>query len=198
VQGERTADRREGGLGIGLALVKSLVELHGGTVQCASGGLGFGTTFTVCLPLHQVAEAKAAPLDSRDAAVAADARLEPVAHRRILIVDDNVDAADTLAMLLEDAGHRTWVENHPSAALTRAAEVAPDTCLLDVGLPDIDGYELAQRLRQLPQLSQSLLIAVTGYGQANDRQRAKHAGFDHFFVKPLDIQALTEVLADAS
>jgi signal transduction histidine kinase len=194
VQGARSSDRAQGGLGIGLALVRSLVELHDGRVRCDSAGAGLGTCFTVHLPL-------AAPQPARPGSSADPARHPDPTHgrhgvrRRVLIVDDNADAAHMLAMLVEAAGHESLVEHHPLAALRRAVAEAPDTCLLDIGLPEIDGHELARRLRGLPETASALLVAVTGYGQATDRQQAIDAGFDHFFVKPPDPQALTALLA---
>ena len=186
-QAERTSDRASGGLGLGLALVKSLVELHGGTVTCASDGPGRGTRFTVTLPRLQAASARDVPDAARDAT--GDEGLS------IMVVDDNVDAAATLAMLLEASGHRVTVEHDPLRALERADEEAPQVCLLDIGLPGIDGYELARRLRARPATAHALLVAITGYGQDSDRQRASAAGFDRHLVKPIDLGILQDVLA---
>ncbi|MFK3736734.1 ATP-binding protein [Massilia sp. TN1-12] len=191
-QGERTSDRSMGGLGLGLALVRSLVELHGGTVRCHSAGPGRGSTFTVCLPRA------AARQDDGAAAVAGNGTGTAAARRlRILVVDDNVDAAALLAMLLEAAGHEVAVEHGSHAAIARAAAFAPDVCLLDIGLPDMDGNALARHLRAQPATAGALLIAVTGYGQDSDRQRSLEAGFDHHLVKPLDILQLEAILARA-
>ena len=189
-QAERTSDRSAGGLGLGLALVKSLVELHRGTATCHSAGAGLGSAFTICLPR----------LLAQPAAPAAPAAPHPVtggAARalRILVVDDNEDAAAMLAMLLEAGGHEVAVENTARAGLLRADAELPDVCLLDIGLPDMDGTELARQLRTRPGTARACLIAVTGYGQESDRQRTVAAGFDHHMVKPLDTQALFAVLA---
>jgi len=187
-QAERTSDRASGGLGLGLALVKSLVELHGGSVSCDSAGLGQGSRFTVTLPcLPQQAETAPAQ-DGGLGAVQGGAL-------RIMVVDDNVDAAATLAMLLEATGHDVMVEHEPRRALARAREQAPEVCLLDIGLPDMDGNELARHLRAQPETARAMLVAVTGYGQDSDRRRALEAGFDHHLVKPIDLQALEELLA---
>jgi CheY-like chemotaxis protein/two-component sensor histidine kinase len=170
-QAERSADRASGGLGLGLALVKNLVELHGGTVSCDSPGLGHGSRFVVSLP--------------RLPASAPQVREAP-------------DAADTLAMLLEASGDEVLVEHGSRAALERARaagrEGAPLVCLLDIGLPDMDGAELARRLRAQPETADALLVAVTGYGQDSDRERTRAAGFDHHLVKPLDLEKLHAIL----
>jgi CheY-like chemotaxis protein len=187
-QAGRTSDRSSGGLGLGLALVKSLVELHRGRVWCDSAGLGQGSTFTVCLP----------PLRAQGAAEGApepEATQPAQSHAlRILVVDDNVDAASMLAMLLELSGHQVWVEHGWRGAMERAQQQAPQVCLLDIGLPEVDGNELVQRLRALPETAQSLFVAVTGYGQANDRRQTLAAGFHHHLVKPVDTDKLTALL----
>ncbi|SDD66917.1 Signal transduction histidine kinase [Massilia sp. PDC64] len=186
VQGERSFDRAQGGLGIGLALVKSLVEKHGGHISAASGGQGAGSEFTVRLP--RAREAAVAPDMSRHG--------DPTDSRAldILIVDDNVDAADTLSMYLDSVGHRLHVAYEGQRGLALAEEAAPDVLLLDIGLPDIDGYQLAQRLRALPQTADATLIALTGYGQDSDRERSIAAGFDHHLTKPVDVEALVRLL----
>jgi len=187
-QAERTADRAQGGLGIGLALVKSLVELHHGTVAAASAGLGRGSEFSIHLPRL---ENQPAP----HAQVTPDA--PALAPLRILVVDDNVDAAQLLAMFLEANGFDVAVEHDAARALALAAEKAPDVCLLDIGLPGMDGNALARRLRQLPDMAGATLIAITGYGRAQDRAAALAAGFDHHFVKPVAFDDLLAVLARA-
>jgi signal transduction histidine kinase len=188
VQAERSSDRSLGGLGLGLALVKSLVELHGGSVACASAGLGQGSRFTILLPrLADAARPAPAPPGT-----APDA---PAGSLRILVVDDNEDLADMMAMLLEAMGHRVAVEHGSAAALARARTEAPAVCILDIGLPGMDGNELAQRLRRQPETADAVLIAVTGYGQDSDRNKSAAAGFDHHFVKPVDIDKLAAVLA---
>jgi CheY-like chemotaxis protein/two-component sensor histidine kinase len=184
-QAERTPDRTQGGLGIGLALVRSLVQLHGGTVVAQSGGAGKGSTFTVRLPL--VAR-------SPSTGIAVGSNAAPVRRRRVLVVDDNVDAAGTLAELLELLGHEVEVAADAASALRSAASGAWDTYVLDIGLPDMTGFELAQRLRDGLAQPASLFVALTGYGQAHDRVMSRAAGFDHHMVKPPDISRLIEIL----
>ena len=191
-QAERTPDRSQGGLGIGLALVKSLVALHGGTVHAHSDGLGQGSEFSICLPC--VARAPAAAPDA--GAGAADA-VQDSGNLRVLVVDDNADAAQMLAALLEVQGHAVSVEYDARGALARAHDEHPDVLLLDIGLPDMDGYELARRLRARPENAGATLVALTGYGQHQDREDAQQAGFDHYLVKPADLNEVNEVLAQA-
>ena len=190
VQGERTPDRTQGGLGIGLALVRSLVQLHGGSARVVSPGPGQGSTFTVTLPRCANRSSGVA-----DAAPAVDGAVRPL---KVMVVDDNVDAAQVLAMYVGAAGHEVAVEHDPFAALILAERFAPDACLLDIGLPGMDGHELARRLRAQPATSQALLVAVTGYGQAQDREASLQAGFDHHLVKPVDMVALERILAAAA
>ncbi|WP_232316377.1 PAS domain-containing hybrid sensor histidine kinase/response regulator [Candidatus Burkholderia verschuerenii] len=185
-QGERTLDRSNGGLGIGLSLVKKLVEMHKGTITVHSPGPGLGTTVTIRLPrLHHHERHSAHPLSDNNASETRQAL-------RILVVDDNRDAADSLAMLCESEGHVARVAYSSEQALEAAAPFDPDVALLDIGLPDIDGYELARRLRRKGE-SSPLLIAVTGYGQAEDRLRAQSAGFDYHFVKPVNVESLLKL-----
>ena len=188
-QAQRSSDRSQGGLGLGLALVKNLVELHGGTVSCASPGPGLGSCFEVALPLMQ---SPADAAQAEDGAARADGAAGPL---RLLVVDDNVDAAATLGMLLEACGYEVEVENDSLGALARARRRAPDAALLDIGLPEMDGNELARRLRADPATAAIVLIAVTGYGQEQDRKAALEAGFDHHLVKPVDMDRLAAVLA---
>ena len=189
-QAERTPDRSQGGLGIGLALVKSLVALHGGTVRADSAGLGQGSAFSICLP-------RVAPVPGFHPQPAADALAGGDAGLRVMVVDDNVDAAQMLAALLEVQGHAVSVEYDGRGALARAREERPDVLLLDIGLPDIDGYELARRLRAQPENAGAMLVALTGYGQRQDREDARAAGFDHYLVKPADMGEVNGVLAEA-
>ena len=186
-QAERSSDRSSGGLGLGLALVKSLVELHGGAVACDSAGPGRGSRFSVCLPVLDQAPQAPPSLEERGAVG------QPGALR-VMVVDDNVDAAVTLSMLLESAGHRVGVEHGALEALERAHQLAPQVCLLDIGLPGMDGLELARRLRAQPETMAALLIAVTGYGQQRDHEQILAAGFDHHLVKPIDIGQLYALL----
>jgi PAS domain S-box-containing protein len=188
-QAERSSDRSQGGLGLGLALVKNLVELHGGSVVCDSPGPGQGSSFVVTLPLMQPAEARE---KEAHAGVSAAAEARPL---RLLVVDDNVDAAATLAMLLEACGYEVMTEHDSLRALERARMEGPDVALLDIGLPEMDGNELARRLRADPRTRNALLVAVTGYGQEQDRRAALEAGFDHHMVKPVDLDRLVAILA---
>ncbi len=188
-QADRTLDRAQGGLGIGLTLVKRLVEMHGGSVQARSGGLGQGAEFIVHLPtLAQETAADEQPL----ASVARDG--SRVRGLKILVVDDNVDAADSIAILLSMEGHQTQTVNNAHDALIAATEFRPDVVLLDIGLPEMDGYEVARRLRSQNAIEDMRLVAVTGYGQPADRARAQAAGFDKHLVKPVEPAALNEFL----
>ena len=186
-QGKRSPDRSQGGLGVGLALVRSLVQLHGGTVAAASEGEGRGSTFTLTLPLLSL-PGQAASRGPAAVPFASDAL-------RVLVVDDNVDAAELAAMLLELLGYQVSVEFGAEAALERARIEQPQVCLLDIGLPGMDGKELAQRLRRIPGLEAVRLAAMTGYGQPHDRHASSEAGFDAHFVKPVDAGALAAWLA---
>jgi len=191
-QAERTPDRSQGGLGLGLALVKSLVELHGGTVHCHSDGPGKGSCFTVTLPrLHLV---PAAP--QPDATAPAPA--SPHGALQVLVVDDNADAANMLRLLLEASGYVVRVEHHPRAAVEQALRHPPDVAIVDIGLPDIDGNELARMLRARAETRGCMLVALTGYGQERDRQAALEAGFDHHMVKPANGEHLLDLLKQAA
>jgi PAS domain S-box-containing protein len=194
-QAERTPDRSTGGLGLGLALVKSLVELHGGSVAAASEGIGKGSKFTVTLPrLHKNSSASYGHEDRHEKGYLHGTSRD----LKILVVDDNVDAAEMLSMFLEATGYEVVVEHAAKQALERSALELPDVCLLDIGLPEMDGNELAQRLRAQPETAKSVLIAVTGYGQEQDRKQTRAAGFDHHLVKPVDVQKLSSLLAEVS
>jgi CheY-like chemotaxis protein/nitrogen-specific signal transduction histidine kinase len=184
-QGKRTLDRAEGGLGLGLALARKLVELHGGAIEAASEGEGKGSEFTVRLPL--VGEPGSTGAPASGAAVANHARA-----LRLLLVDDNADAADSLAMLLQVDGHEPTVAYSARAALELAAAQRFDAMLLDIGMPDMDGYELLTRLRAAG--VSCALIAVTGYGQERDKQHTREAGFSAHLVKPIDADALAQLL----
>jgi len=189
-QAERSSDRSSGGLGLGLALVKSLVELHGGTVTCRSSGLGEGSTFSIRLPLLATAMQTAPRVTSENAETVASA-----ASLKILVVDDNVDAAAMLKLLLESMGHDVMVEHGSLRALEQARLYKPQVCLVDIGLPEIDGNEVARRLRAQPENAGAMLIAVTGYGQESDRASTLAAGFGHHLVKPVDTERLGAILA---
>ena len=186
VQSERTLDRSQGGLGIGLAVVQRLIEMHNGSVSARSDGLGRGSTFEIRLPRI-----------ARHSATALEMAAWKSPPRRVLIVDDNEDAADSLAMLLNLQGHETRVTHNGADALDCIDVFKPDVALLDIGLPGMDGYVLAQRLRAMPQLMGVRLIALTGYGQADDRQRALSAGFDEHLTKPVDLGAVEHAFGAA-
>ena len=188
-QAQRTADRAQGGLGIGLALVQSLVELHGGSVNAHSAGLGQGSEFIVRLPRVAAPDDAGASQPGRQAI----GRQHGV---RVMVVDDNVDAAGMLAMFLQAAGHQVAIEHDSRRALERARIERPDVLLLDIGLPGFDGNELARRLRAQPETASAVLIAVTGYGQEQDRRDTEAVGFSHHFVKPVDTAKLLALLAE--
>ncbi len=187
-QGDRSAARSEGGLGIGLALVRRLAELHGGHVEATSAGLGRGAEFTIVLPRladDTIRSSATTPIKATEN--------DPL---RILIVDDNRDAANMLAVLLQLDGHQTFVEYDAHSALQRAQAERPEVMLLDIGLPDMNGYELAQQLRSTPATAGAWLVAVTGYGQEDDRKQSKAAGFDHHLMKPVGADELKVLLAE--
>jgi CheY-like chemotaxis protein len=186
MQVDRSNRRVQGGLGIGLTLVRSLVEMHGGSVEARSDGPGTGSEFIVTLP---AIDGDAADLAVRTVTAPA------LATRRILVVDDNHDAADTLGMLLETLGAVVEVAHGGQAALDILQHFEPDTVLLDIGMPGMDGYEVARRIRILPRHARTLLVALTGWGQDQDYRLSRTAGFDHHLVKPPDIDELREVLA---
>jgi PAS domain S-box-containing protein len=188
-QAERTPDRSQGGLGIGLALVKSLVGLHAGSVEAKSDGPGQGSEFILRLPrLMSRAAAQA------HAGTGAPSQLGAL---RVMVVDDNEDAAQMLATLLEAQGHNVTVEYDGRGALARARQESPQVMLLDIGLPGMDGYELARHLRAMPETAGAVLVALTGYGQSRDRHDAERAGFNHHLVKPADLSRLIDILAQA-
>ncbi len=186
-QGERTPDRTQGGLGIGLSLVKKLVELHGGTVSASSDGPGQGSEFVVRLPRLEALG------DPEPEAPGTNGAVAPCAQR-ILVVDDNVDASESLAMLLTLEGHDVLIAHDGVEALEVATTKQPTTILLDIGLPGMDGYEVCRRLRAQG-FDTTRIIAMTGYGQDKDRQRAMEAGFDEHTVKPVEFAKLTRLLA---
>jgi PAS domain S-box-containing protein len=187
-QGKRNIDRAEGGLGIGLSLVKNIVELHGGRVEARSEGKGRGSEFIVLLPLLT------------PGATAADIPPQPLpapsaARRRIMLVDDNVDGAETLARLLGAHGHELRVFHEPIAALAAVRAFRPDLAVLDIGLPVLDGYELARRMRVLLDGHPCRMVALTGYGQEADKARSEQAGFEHHLVKPVNPDLVVELAA---
>jgi CheY-like chemotaxis protein len=189
VQATRAPDRAQGGLGIGLTLVHRLVKMHGGSVEARSDGLGHGSEFVVRLPiLANPAGAPASP------AVPSDRE----APRRMLIVDDNEDSARSMATLQRLRGHDTRIAFTGRDALAVAAEFLPEVVLLDIGLPGMDGYEVARRFRAIPGFGSTLLVAMSGYGNVEDRTNATIAGFDEYMVKPVDLALLRTWLRDGS
>ncbi|GAB1594874.1 hypothetical protein PAGU2638_05530 [Lysobacter sp. PAGU 2638] len=183
-QVDTSIERARGGLGIGLTLVRRLVEMHDGTVTATSEGLGRGSRFTVRLPIGR-------------GAAAPDTRLDPLPYvqaRRVLVIDDNCDSADTLAMMLDMLGHATQRIYDPHAAEQAVMSFEPDVVFLDIGMPGISGYDVARRLRASPRGATVTLVAVTGWGQPEDRQRTAEAGFDHHLVKPPEIEAICRIL----
>lgn len=189
-QGERALDRSQGGLGIGLTLVERLATLHGGSVEASSAGLGRGSRFTVRLPA--LSRQPALPVDDRRHQP--PPVVAPAMARRILIVEDNRDARDMLHYVLARAGHEVHEAEDGVEGLAAALRLQPDVALVDVGLPRLDGYEVARRVRATPERCDMLLIALTGYGLAGDRDRALKAGFDLHLVKPVDPEKLLDVL----
>lgn len=188
IQAERSPDRAQGGLGLGLSLVKSLLELQGGSISAQSEGLGKGSRFTVTLP--RVKSSYLPPVSKGEVCLAlADTTA------KVLIVDDNKDALETLQLLLEATGHEVAIAHNGHDALTLACRTLPAVLFLDIGLPGMDGYELARRLRTMPETAGCTLVALTGYGQAEDRQRADEAGFDYFLVKPVMLADVLDVVA---
>lgn len=183
VQGDRSLDRSQGGLGIGLSVVKRLIDMHGGRVSAHSGGPGHGSTFEIRLPLIE------APKQVR---AAKEAQKFP--GKRILVVDDNEDAANSLAVILELEGHTVDIVYTAKDALEHALATCPEVILLDVGLPEMSGYEVATRLR--PGLMSTQIVALTGYGHAEDIRRASAAGFDAHVVKPVDFEMLMQILGN--
>ena len=191
VQEQQHLDRSRGGLGLGLAIVRNLVELHGGRVTVSSAGLGKGSTFSVSIP-GALNATLAATSTSKSEAPA----LKPPSGLSILIVDDNLDAAEILSELLALNGHVTRTTSDGAETLAIASGFVPDVAILDIGLPGMDGYELARNLRELSSWSRVKLYALTGYGQQTDRALSKAAGFDEHLVKPIDIEALEALLHD--
>lgn len=192
VQGRQSLDRSQGGLGLGLAIVRNLVERHGGSVSARSDGRGHGSEFVVRLPKAERSE-EIAELDTVPTSVGVPIPRPGVA--RILVVDDNEDAADLLAASLARKGYDTRVAHDGPSALRVAAEFLPDIGILDIGLPVMDGYELAAHIPAIPGLASIRLIAVTGYGQEADRRKARDAGFEHHFVKPVGLEEISAVVS---
>lgn len=181
--------RADGGLGVGLALVKGLIELHGGVVEVRSAGLGRGSEFTARLPLPALESLTVG-------ASGTSPSTREITGRRILVADDNKDAADALAMILEIGGHEVRVAHNGRVALSLAQTFRPDVALLDIGMPDISGYEVARALRHEQWGKEIYLVALTGWGQQGARQQSLDAGFDRHMTKPIDPDALETFLSD--
>ena len=187
-QVDAAIERSQGGLGIGLALARGLVELHGGSISAHSDGPGRGSEFVVRLPAPALPEpALAAP--------ASEPRPVPPIGRQVLVVDDNGDAADTLALLLTSSGHTVRTANDGEQALECVAALRPDVALLDIGLPRMNGFELCRALRAQPGGAGMLIVAISGWGQPRDREHSAEAGFDAHFVKPVAFEQLEALLA---
>ena len=182
-------DRAQGGLGVGLSLVDRLVKLHGGSVSAYSGGFGTGSQFTIRLPVLQALRPSAA--EPRPAAQAA-----PEKHRRILVVDDNQDSAESLAMLLHILGHEVKTAHDGESALAAAPEFRPDVAILDIGLPKMNGYDLAKQIREQPWAGNVVLVALTGWEQEQHGGRSAESGFTHHLTKPVEVDVLQRILAD--
>ncbi|MGZ5970672.1 MAG: ATP-binding protein [Polyangiales bacterium] len=187
MQSDRTLDRSGGGLGLGLSLVKGIVDLHGGSVRGESDGLGRGARFTVRLPLARIGEAR----------VTAEPRREVVAQRTILVIDDNQDSAESLGWLLRLLGHRVIMVHSGREGLEKARELRPEIVVCDIGLPEMDGYDVARALREDAATAAARLIALSGYTQPDDRERARKAGFDVFLAKPVEVEVLEGAIAEA-
>jgi CheY-like chemotaxis protein len=186
-QVDTSLDRAQGGLGVGLALARKLAELHGGELHAHSAGLGLGSEFVVTLP--------AIPPQPRIAAAPAQRNTGAADGLRVLVVDDSEDAAESLAMLLRLGAHTVDTAHDGIAALERFADFAPDAVILDIGLPGMSGYEIAERMRQLPRGQEVTLIALTGWGRNEERARAFAAGFDQHLTKPVSVEQLEQLLA---
>jgi PAS domain S-box-containing protein len=187
-RGPQSSQRASGGLGVGLALARRIAELHGGSLEAHSEGRAKGSEFTLRLPLSDMASA------STTTPSAIGTWVEPPMPRRVLVVDDNVDAADAMNLLLKSLGHETCVVNEGIEALRMAAKFRPDIVLLDIAMPGIDGYEVARQLRAVKKGSPLRIVAVTGFGQETDRQKSLEAGFDMHLVKPVELNDLTQAL----
>jgi PAS domain S-box-containing protein len=191
MQADAGLARTEGGLGVGLTLARRIVEMHGGSIQAMSDGVGRGATFVVYLPVLEQASGTA------ESAGEPPAEPAPAGARSVLVVDDNQDAADSVAALLQLRSHRVWVAYDGPSGLAIAAECSPDVVLLDIGLPGMDGYEVATRLREMNQTRSSIIVALTGYGQEEDRRRTEQARFDAHLVKPVDYETLYQLVEHA-
>jgi two-component system CheB/CheR fusion protein len=189
VQAVRRVDRSEAGLGLGLALVKKVVELHGGSVEAFSAGVGQGSEFVICLPCVRQTQAHT------ESNVDFESKGSQTPPTRILVADDNVDSADCLARLLKIAGHELRVAYDGPTALALATNFQPKVVLLDIGIPGLSGYDIARRLRENPETKNATLVAITGWGQPEDQQRSREAGFDYHLLKPIKPETLQQLVA---
>jgi CheY-like chemotaxis protein len=189
-QAEPALVRAQGGLGIGLSLVKGMVELHNGNIEVRSGGLGRGSEFLVRLPIA------GPPLVRESAPPREEPEHEVTAKRRVLIVDDNRDSAASMAKLLRVMGHEVDTAHDGEQAVEMAGAMRPEVVLLDIGLPKMNGYAAANTIRQQPWGKKMILIAVTGWGQEEDKRKSKEAGFDQHMVKPIDVRSLMKFLSE--
>jgi PAS domain S-box-containing protein len=190
VQVHRTLERSQGGIGLGLTLVRRLIELHGGTVEALSDGVGRGSEFVIRLPALSPDTVSTHPTQA--------ARQAPSAKRRVLIVEDSADTSELLSLLLSMAGNETQIACDGLSAVELAGRFLPDVVLIDLGLPKLDGYQVCRRILEEPWGRNILMVAVTGWGQEEDRRKSREAGFDHHLVKPVDAAHLLELLAQAS
>jgi CheY-like chemotaxis protein len=195
-QAPGTLDRSQGGLGIGLTLVKKLVAMHGGSVAVASEGLGRGSEFTIKLPTLGK-DSKQKPENIEGESTATEPSAETLSAR-ILVVDDNKDAVHSLAMLLRSSGHDVRTATDGLSALSIAREFRPKFVFLDIGMPDMSGYELLSTLREEESTSKATFIAISGFGRPQDRKRSRDAGFDHHLLKPVDLETLLSILSNST
>jgi CheY-like chemotaxis protein len=185
VQVDQSLERGNKGLGVGLTLARQLIALHGGSISVRSSGLGHGSDFSVHLPRGEVGAAVPRP---------APVLATPLPSRRVLIADDNVDFANSLLAILESLGQEATVVHDGFAALEAAGRLRPEYIFLDIGMPGMNGYDVAQRLRRQPATCDAVIVAITGWGQDKDRERAYDAGFDEHLVKPVDVERLVSLL----
>jgi CheY-like chemotaxis protein len=195
-QVQSSLDRAEGGLGIGLALVRGLIALHGGTIEASSPGIGRGSEFVIHLPRSVVLAVGPAAATAEAKPMPTPTPMQDAGGLKILVADDNRDAADSMAMILELSGHDVSVAHSGEEALQIARRIVPAVMILDIGMPGLSGYDVAVSVRQEPWGSDVLLMAVTGWGQAGDKERAKAAGFNHHLTKPVDLDQVEALLRD--
>jgi CheY-like chemotaxis protein len=186
----RSPEKTQSGLGIGLSIVKRLVEMHGGSVEARSEGPGMGSEFIVRLPVIL------SPVHQREQAGGGNQQTRPITRRHILVVDDNVDIADSLAMMLEMMGNEVRTAHDGLEGVAAAAAYRPDMILLDIGMPKLNGYDACRRIREQPWGKGILIAAVTGWGQEEDKRRSQEAGFDHHLIKPVGLAAIEKLLVE--